>query len=350
MRNERSDNAVGAGLRVAIVGAGPSGFYAADQLLDAGFEVDLYRRAADAVRARARGRRARPSEDQVGHARLRRRPRGTRASASSAASSSATRHHARRAARALPRGRLRARHVGRQPARDPGRGPPGSHAATEFVAWYNGHPDARRRRSSTCPASARSCRQRQRRDRRRADARADPDELAPTDTADHAIEALARLGVEEVVMLGRRGPAQAAFTNPELRELGELSAPTSIVDPADLDARRRRAALGRGRGADPTRRNVEILRELRGAAADGHVAPRRAPLPALAGRDPRRGRGRPRHGVRVVHNAIEARRRRPPARGRHRRARRSSSATSCSARSATAASRSPTSRSTSAAA
>ena len=41
MRNERSDNAVGAGRRVAVVGAGPSGFYAAAQLLNAGFEVDL---------------------------------------------------------------------------------------------------------------------------------------------------------------------------------------------------------------------------------------------------------------------------------------------------------------------
>ena len=49
-----------------------------------------------------------------------------------------------------------------------------------------------------------------------------PTSWPPTDTADHAIDASARRAVEEIVILGRRGPAQAAFTNPELRELGEL--------------------------------------------------------------------------------------------------------------------------------
>ena len=60
------------------------------------------------------------------------------------------------------------------------------------------------------------------------------EELAPTDTTDAAAEAIARAGVREIEMLGRRGPAQAAFTPPELRELGELAGAEPVVDPRDL--------------------------------------------------------------------------------------------------------------------
>ena len=56
------------------------------------------------------------------------------------------------------------------------------------------------------------------------------DELEETDTAEHAIDALAQSEVEEVVVLGRRGPAQAAFTNPEVRELGEMADADVLVD------------------------------------------------------------------------------------------------------------------------
>ena len=63
----------------------------------------------------------------------------------------------------------------------------------------------------------------------------DPDEMAATDTADHAITPLASASVHEVIVLGRRGPAQAAFTTPELRELGELTRADIIVDPADME-------------------------------------------------------------------------------------------------------------------
>ena len=113
----------GAGRRAAIVGAGPPGFYAADQLLERGLRGRPARRAADAVRARARGRRARPPEDQVGHARLRedraRKPGfrffggvelGRATSRARSCSSATTRS-------------LRGRHGGRQPARHPRRGP-----------------------------------------------------------------------------------------------------------------------------------------------------------------------------------------------------------------------------------
>jgi ferredoxin--NADP+ reductase len=90
----------------------------------------------------------------------------------------------------------------------------------------------------------------------------DPGELAPTDTADHALDVFGAAGVTEVVLLGRRGPAQAAFTNPELRELGELKRADVIVDPAQLKDVEE--------PEEPTRRrNVEILREYAGRTPAG---------------------------------------------------------------------------------
>jgi ferredoxin--NADP+ reductase len=86
------------------------------------------------------------------------------------------------------------------------------------------------------------------------------DELAPTDTADHALEVLARSRVREVVVVGRRGPAQAAFTNPELLELGELTDADVVVDSDELE--RALAVHDDDAEQDATsRRNVEILRE-----------------------------------------------------------------------------------------
>src|SRR2546425_193007 len=98
----------------------------------------------------------------------------------------------------------------------PGEELPGSWAATEFVAWYNGHPDYRdlefdlssRRAVVVGNGNVAT-------DVARMLALT-PDELARTDVADHALEVLAQSSIEEIVVLGRRGPAQAAFTNPEL--------------------------------------------------------------------------------------------------------------------------------------
>ncbi len=144
----------------------------------------------------------------------------------------------------------------------PGEDRPGSHPATEFVAWYNGHPyfadqmfDLNGGRAvvvgngNVAIDVARML-------------VLDPGELAPTDTADHAIDAFGMAGVTEVVLLGRRGPAEAAFTNPELRELGELERADVIVDPRQLD--------GVAEPQDSTkRRNVEILREYAQRAVQG---------------------------------------------------------------------------------
>jgi len=83
-----------------------------------------------------------------------------------------------------------------------------------------------------------------------------PEELAVTDTADHAIDALNASKLSEVQILGRRGPAQAAFTNPELLELGELSQADVIIDPADLEGVEvPEDAHG------TTKKNVTIMRE-----------------------------------------------------------------------------------------
>ena len=88
------------------------------------------------------------------------------------------------------------------------------------------------------------------------------EELEGTDTAAHAIDPLAECGVREIVILGRRGPVQAAFTNPELRELGEMEDADVDVDPAELDLDPDSHAHLESDDADiTTRRNVEILTE-----------------------------------------------------------------------------------------
>ncbi|MFK7846714.1 MAG: FAD-dependent oxidoreductase [Rhodothermales bacterium] len=113
-----------------------------------------------------------------------------------------------------------------------------SHSATEFVAWYNGHPDYKHLSFDLSQESVAVigvgnvavdvarilCRTTQ--------------ELARTDIADYALEALSNSKVKEVYMLGRRGPSQAAFTNPEVKELGEMEDADTFVLPeeAALDA------------------------------------------------------------------------------------------------------------------
>jgi ferredoxin--NADP+ reductase len=87
------------------------------------------------------------------------------------------------------------------------------------------------------------------------------EELAKTDIADYALEALRQSNVKEVVMLGRRGPAQAAFTAPEIKELGELEGVDTIILPeeAELDPLSRASLADADRG---TARKVQIIQEL----------------------------------------------------------------------------------------
>ncbi len=96
------------------------------------------------------------------------------------------------------------------------------------------------------------------------------DELDTTDTADHAIDPLADSGVREIVVLGRRGPAQAAFTNPEVRELGEMTIADVIVDPAEVELDEVSREFVDSEECDPTnRRNVEIFTDFSGREPEG---------------------------------------------------------------------------------
>jgi len=116
----------------------------------------------------------------------------------------------------------------------PGETLAGSHAATEFVAWYNGHPD---RAGGTFDLSQREVAVigigNVAMDVARILAKPTAN-LAVTDLADHALAALAQSQVEVIHLVARRGPVQAACTTPELRELGELDGVDVVVDPRDL--------------------------------------------------------------------------------------------------------------------
>ena len=138
---------------------------------------------------------------------------------------------------------------------------PGSWAATEFVAWYNGHPDFREREFDLSAKRAVVI--------GNGNVAADVTriltlpiaELERTDVADHALETLRESKIEEVVVLGRRGPAQAAFTSAELRDLGRLDGVDVVVgrDEVELDAISR--AWLEAEGTFTARKNVALLRE-----------------------------------------------------------------------------------------
>ena len=142
----------------------------------------------------------------------------------------------------------------------PGEELPGSWAATEFVAWYNGHPDFQHLsfdlsgertvvigNGNVALDVARML-------------ALTPEELAATDTTDAAIEAIDGAGIREILVVGRRGPVQAAWTPVEVGELGELAGADIVVDPADLELDE--ASEAELAAAPPTvRRNVEHLRD-----------------------------------------------------------------------------------------
>ena len=116
-----------------------------------------------------------------------------------------------------------------------------------------------------------------------------PDELRETDTADHAIEELAKSKIREIVVLGRRGPAQAAFTNPEIKELGEMIDADVIVDPGDVELDEASEAFIETGQQDLARQRRHPARLLR-ARPRGQAQADRPALPRLAGGDPGDGR------------------------------------------------------------
>jgi ferredoxin--NADP+ reductase len=264
--------------RVAVIGSGPAGFYAAGHLLadpSDRFEVDMFERlptpwglvrsgvAPDHPKIKSV---TRVYERTASHPRFRFFGNVTFGLHVSREDLLAH-YHAVIFATGSPSDR---------PLNIPGEDLPGSHAATEFVGWYNGHPDHTDLEIDLLSAS-------------RAVVIGNgnvaldvarmlvlaPSELAPTDTAEHALDVLARSTVTEVVVVGRRGPAQAAFTNPELRELGELSDADIVVDPAELDLAL--AVTDHDAAENATsRRNVDILRTYASTPPSGR--PRRIVL------------------------------------------------------------------------
>lgn len=151
---------------------------------------------------------------------------------------------------------------------------PGSMSATEFVAWYNGHPDYAGRQIRLDAETvavigmgnvavdvtrilAKSC-----------------EELQRTDIADHALEVLADSRVTDIHMIGRRGPAQGKFTTKELRELGELANADIVVDARQLELDAASAAAIENDTV--ARRNLEVLRSFAAKPLEGK--PRRVHL------------------------------------------------------------------------
>ena len=258
--------------RVAIVGSGPAGFYAAEHLLkqeDVAIEVDMFDRLPTPFGLVRAG--VAPDHPKI---------------------KSVIRVYEKTAAREGFRffGNV---HVGRDVTLEDlrrhyhavicaygtatdrtlgidGEDLPGSHAATEFVAWYNAHPDfADREFNLSTPRVVVIGNGNVAADVARMLALT-RSELEETDTADHAIAPLAESAVEEIVVLGRRGPAQAAFTNPEVRELGEMADADIVIDPAEVELDEVSREWLDSDEADPTnRRNVEIFTDFAGREPEG---------------------------------------------------------------------------------
>jgi ferredoxin--NADP+ reductase len=163
----------------------------------------------------------------------------------------------------------------------PGEDLPGSTSATEFVAWYCGHPDVPVDRFSLDARSVAVVGMGNvALDVTRLLAKA-ADDLVTTDLPEHVLRALRASRVEDVHIVGRRGPLQARFTTKELREIGEIAGADVLVDAAELDVDE--AGLDR----EPVlRRNLEVLRSWAARDPAGrprrvHVHFRRRPLEVL---------------------------------------------------------------------
>jgi ferredoxin--NADP+ reductase len=282
-------------LRVAVVGSGPAGFYAASNLLTNGAEVDMFERlptpwglvrlgvAPDHPNIKAVSRvfekvAQRPGFRFFGNVEI-----GTHLSAEE------LRQHYHAVVWSV--GAQADRRMG-----IPGEDLPGSLAATAFVAWYNGHPDyaglavdldverivvvGNGNVAVDCARMLALTRE----------------ELSPTDTTDDAMEAIVSSRVQEIVILGRRGPLQAAFTTPELLELGELAGADVMVDPAEADVEIPDDA------STVQRRNVEIVKEYAQRPRTGK--PRVVRLRFLASPVELRGDGRVEEMV-IARNRLE---------------------------------------------
>jgi ferredoxin--NADP+ reductase len=246
-------------LRVAVVGSGPAGFYAAGALLDADtpVEVDLIERLPTPwglVRLGVAPDHPKLKSVSRAYEKIAAKP-GFRFFGNVEVGRDVTHADLSRIYDAVIYA------VGAQTDKRlgiPGEDLPGSWSATEFVAWYNGHPDfqdldfrldAERAvvigNGNVALDVARML-------------ALTPEELAPTDATDPSITAIGESTIREILVVGRRGPAQASFTTPELQEMGELAGADIDVDPAELELDPvSAAALEHDTNA---RRNMEVFR------------------------------------------------------------------------------------------
>jgi ferredoxin--NADP+ reductase len=250
----------GGRLRVAVIGSGPAGFYAAASLLASGeppVEVDVIERlptpwglvrlgvAPDHPNIKSVSRQFEKIAKQEGFRFL--------------GNVEVGRHLQHEELLRLYDAVVYA--VGAQTDRRlgiPGEDLPGSWAATELVAWYNGHPDFQHLRFDLSGERAVVI--------GNGNVALDvarmlaltEEELAPTDATDASIAAIVAAGIREIVVIGRRGPVQSSFTTPELKELADLRGADVVVDAAELELDpASEAALQRDSTA---RRNLEALR------------------------------------------------------------------------------------------
>ena len=263
-----------AALRVAIIGSGPAGFYAAEALQKAaaGIRIDLYDRlptpfglvrggvAPDHPKIKSVARVFERIASQPGFRFL-----GNVQVGQDITPAELKRHYD---AVIYAFGADTDRHLG-----IPGEHLAGSHPATELVAWYNGHPDYA---DCTFDLSQRAAAVvgigNVAMDTVRIMATS-PDHLATTDLALHALDALRNANLQELHIIARRGPVQAACTTPELRELGEIDGVDVIVDPQDLELDAASAAF---LADDANRTEQNNLALFRGWAERGSTgAPRR---------------------------------------------------------------------------
>jgi ferredoxin--NADP+ reductase len=257
-------------LRVAVVGSGPAAFYAAGHLLandDPRVEVDVIERLPTPwglVRLGVAPDHPKLKEVSRAFEKIAERP-GFRFLGNVEVGKDVTHEELRRLYAAVVYA------VGAQTDRRlgvPGEDLPGSWSATAFVAWYNGHPDFQNLSFDLSHERAVVV--------GNGNVALDVarmlaltrEELAPTDTTDPAIEAIAACGIREIVVLGRRGPVQAAWTAPELAELGELAGADILVDPKELELDA--ASEAELETATPiVRRNLDLLRDFASRAPAG---------------------------------------------------------------------------------
>ena len=288
-------------LRVAVVGSGPAGFYAAGALLDADvpFEVDMIERLPTPwglVRLGVAPDHPKLKTVSRAFERIALKP-GFRFFGNVEVGRDLTHRELTQLYDAViyAFGAQSDRRLG-----IPGEELPGSWSATELVAWYNGHPDFQELEfdlnveravvignGNVALDVARML-------------ALTPEEIAPTDTTDPAIEAIGASTIKDIVVVGRRGPAQASWTTQELKELGELAGADVVVDPAELVLDpQSEASLEQDTNS---KRNMEVLRDF--AAREPTGKPVTVRLRFLASPVAIHGKGRV-ESIELVHNQLE---------------------------------------------